>query len=94
MTRFRCLSVSFSDEPLPSSVRGALCIVRNNDRILLVSEIVTGKLSLPGGTIENNENPRLAAQRETWEEAGLVVNVGSELLRTRTAVFLRLRCRV
>lgn len=79
--------VSLSDEPLPSSVRGALCIVRNNDRILLVSEIVTGKLSLPGGTIDNNENPRHAAQRETWEEAGLVVNVGSELLRTRTAVF-------
>ncbi|MGF1747883.1 bifunctional NUDIX hydrolase/phosphatase PAP2 family protein [Vibrio cionasavignyae] len=76
-----------NDPPLAPTVRGALCLVRSDDRILLVDEIVTGKLSLPGGTIENNEDPRLAAQRETWEEAGLVVVVGRELGRTQRAVF-------
>ncbi|GMQ46630.1 bifunctional NUDIX hydrolase/phosphatase PAP2 family protein [Vibrio sp. 10N] len=73
--------------PLAPSIRGSLCIVRSKDRLLLVDEIITGKLSLPGGTIENNEDPRLTAQRETWEEAGLVVDVGRELGRTRQAIF-------
>lgn len=76
-----------NDPPLAPTIRGALCLVRADDRILLVDEIVTGKLSLPGGTIDNNEDPRLTAQRETWEEAGLVVVVGQELGRTKRAVF-------
>lgn len=74
-------------KPLDPSIRGSLCVVRSDNRILLVHEIITGKWSLPGGTIENNEDPRLTAQRETWEEAGLVVDVGQELGRTDKAVF-------
>lgn len=74
-------------KPLDPTIRGSLCVVRSDDRILLVHEIITGKWSLPGGTIENNEDPRLTAQRETWEEAGLVVDVGQELGRTGKAVF-------
>lgn len=80
-------SQQFDDRPLEPSIKGSLCLVRSDDRLLLVDEILTGKLSLPGGTIENNENPRLTAQRETWEEAGLVVNVGREVGRTEHAVF-------
>ncbi len=68
-------------------VKGALCIVRADDKLVLVHEILTNRISLPGGTIIKGESPRAAAQRETWEETGLVVTVGKELGRTETAVF-------
>ncbi|WP_321282744.1 bifunctional NUDIX hydrolase/phosphatase PAP2 family protein [uncultured Vibrio sp.] len=68
-------------------VKGALCIVRADDKLVLVHEILTNRISLPGGTIVPGESPKAAAQRETWEETGLVVTVGKELGRTETAVF-------
>ncbi|MBR9873499.1 MAG: NUDIX domain-containing protein [Vibrionaceae bacterium] len=76
------IAASFS-EP----VEGALCVVRADDKLVLVHEILTNRISLPGGTIIEGEPPRTAAQRETWEETGLVVTVGKELGRTETAVF-------
>lgn len=69
------------------SVKGALCVVRADDKLVLIHEILTNRISLPGGTIIEGEQPRAAAQRETWEETGLVVTVGKELGRTETAVF-------
>ncbi|CAE6899553.1 COG0494 NTP pyrophosphohydrolases including oxidative damage repair enzymes [Vibrio sp. B1FLJ16] len=66
---------------------GALCVVRADDKIVLVHEILTDKISLPGGSIGEGESPQAAAQRETWEETGLVVTVGKELGRMFKAVF-------
>ncbi|MBR9787132.1 MAG: NUDIX domain-containing protein [Vibrionaceae bacterium] len=74
-------------EPSSEPVKGALCVVRADDKLVLVHEILTNRISLPGGTIIEGEPPRTAAQRETWEETGLVVTVGKELGRTETAVF-------
>lgn len=68
-------------------VKGALCVVRADNKLVLIHEILTNRISLPGGTIIKGESPRAAAQRETWEETGLVVTVGKELGRTETAVF-------
>ncbi|MGR5322157.1 bifunctional NUDIX hydrolase/phosphatase PAP2 family protein [Vibrio sp. PID17_43] len=73
--------------PSSDSLKGALCIVRVDDKIVLVHEVLTDRISLPGGTIIEGESPQLAAQRETWEETGLVVTVGEELGRTDTAIF-------
>ncbi|MBO0180612.1 NUDIX hydrolase, partial [Vibrio parahaemolyticus] len=70
-----------------SEVKGTLCIVRADDKLVLVHEVLTDKISLPGGTIIDGESPQVAAQRETWEETGIVVTVGEELGRTDTAVF-------
>lgn len=81
------VSPTSAANPLPEDVKGALCIVRADDKLVLIHEILTNKISLPGGTVIEGESPKLAAQRETWEETGLVVTVGEELGRTDTAVF-------
>ncbi len=67
--------------------KGALCVIRANDKLVLVREVITKQLSLPGGTVMIGEDSRLAAQRETWEETGIVVSVGKELGHTDKAVF-------
>ncbi|MDW2127555.1 NUDIX hydrolase, partial [Vibrio sp. 2033] len=70
-----------------NGIKGALCIVRVDNKLLLVNEILTGQISLPGGTISAGEPPPEAAQREVWEETGLVVTVGEALGYSDTAVF-------
>ncbi len=77
------IAAAASSEP----VKGALCVVRADNKLVLIHEVLTNRISLPGGTIIKGESPRAAAQRETWEETGLVVTVGKELGRTETAVF-------
>ena len=72
---------AFANElKLPETVTGAVCIIRSGDKIVVTDELITGKFSLPGGGFKTGESPRAAAERETWEEAGLVVTAG-ELLR-------------
>jgi len=71
----------------PDNLKGALCLIKTDkNQIVLVREAITNKLSLPGGTIEKGEEPQLAAQRETWEETGLVVTVGKPLGYSNKAV--------
>ncbi len=65
---------------------GALCILRADNKIVLVNEIITKQLSIPGGTIKPGELPSVAAKRETWEETGIVVTIGRELGRTDKAI--------
>lgn len=70
-----------------SNLKGAVCVIRSDDKVVMVNEILTKKLSLPAGTILQGEDPALAAQRETWEETGLVVSIAGELGRTEEAIF-------
>ncbi|MEZ9019104.1 phosphatase PAP2 family protein [Vibrio lentus] len=77
---------AWTNNTLPDHIAGALCVVRADNQIVLVDELITGHLSLPGGTVVSGEPPAIAAQRETWEEAGLSVTVGDVLGYTDSAV--------
>lgn len=77
---------ALANNTLPDHIAGALCVVRADNQIVLVDELITGQLSLPGGTVVAGESPAIAAQRETWEEAGLSVTVGDVLGYTDSAV--------
>ncbi|MFV0576607.1 MAG: bifunctional NUDIX hydrolase/phosphatase PAP2 family protein [Vibrio sp.] len=73
-------------DELHPNVRGALCYIQADDQVVFIKEVITKRFSLPGGTIEKGEDPRLTAKRETWEETGIVVNVGDVLTKTDTAI--------
>lgn len=95
MVFFPLLSTLFSSfvsaesteaDKLDPSIKGSLCYIQANDQVVLVDELLTKRLSLPGGSIEVGESPQQAAKRETWEETGIIVTVLEELTRTETAV--------
>lgn len=73
-------------ETVSPHIKGALCYIKADDQVVFVDEVFTKKLSLPGGTIAVNEAPNKTAERETWEETGLVVTAKEVLTETETAV--------
>src|SRR6478672_8735027 len=57
---------------------GAGTVVVNNERVLLVRNrygVTSGRYLLPAGRVKPGEMPDRAAERETWEETGLRVQV-------------------
>jgi len=54
----------------------ALCFVEHEGSVLLIQKIKPdwqrGRLNLPGGSIEADETPEMAAARELYEEAGII----------------------
>ncbi len=76
-------------EPAKNSINSTLpikaadCLVVDKDKnILMIEEAISGKYAIPGGSIIGDETPEMAAKRETFEETGLVVNVGKQIART------------
>lgn len=57
------------------------CLIHSNEHVLLVRDLWSGKLSLPGGTHEQGETAEQTALREVAEETGLNVVIGPELRR-------------
>ncbi|MGF1685482.1 phosphatase PAP2 family protein [Photobacterium japonica] len=67
---------------------GAVCIIRHDNQIVMLSEVITKKLSLPGGYIDKPDTPKEAAAREALEESGIQVHVGDLLqYRGRAAIY-------
>ena len=85
---FTC-SLATETKPLPKANAG--CFVAR-DGTLLVIQQHTGLWGLPGGTAARGESAQCTAQRETWEETGLKVEVG-ELARVFDNGFHLFYCR-
>ncbi len=66
--------------------KGALCVIKADNQLVMIKEVLTGRLSLPGGLIHGEEDPARVAQRETWEETGLVVQAIEPILTTDSAI--------
>lgn len=67
---------------------GAVCVITHDDKMLFVSEIITGRFALPGGFIDEDETPQQAAEREVLEETGLRVRASSLLAHSgRAAIY-------
>jgi ADP-ribose pyrophosphatase YjhB (NUDIX family) len=49
-------------------------VFRDDGRVLLVQEASDGLWALPGGWADEQESPRLACEREVFEESGYLVN--------------------
>lgn len=61
---------------LPRKVVAAATLCRDDDgRVLVVHDLFKASWTLPGGIVDADEDPRGAAGRETWEEAGVQVRV-------------------
>jgi 8-oxo-dGTP pyrophosphatase MutT (NUDIX family) len=65
---------------LPYKVVAAGVLCRDDDgRLLVVHDSFKGHWTIPGGVVDADENPRDAAVREAWEEAGVRVSAGPVL---------------
>ncbi|WP_162046425.1 NUDIX hydrolase [Vibrio taketomensis] len=84
---FGFIALSVASSLAHANPKGAVCVIKADNQIVLVKEILTGKWSLPGGLIDGDEEPALTAQREAWEEAGLIVTAGKELYRNDKAIY-------
>ncbi|MEI8595294.1 bifunctional NUDIX hydrolase/phosphatase PAP2 family protein [Photobacterium sp. Hal280] len=83
----RIVSVEPHDEQ-PANLVGAACVIRHGKQMVMVSEIISQKLSIPGGYIDNLDTASEAARREALEETGLNVDVVRLLqYRGRAAIF-------
>ncbi|MEX2745609.1 NUDIX hydrolase [Rhizobium mongolense] len=75
-----------SEQKLPAGVgdieqAGAICIRRmrtSRPEVLLVSSRRNGRWGLPKGHIEPNENSKTTAEREAFEEAGVLGSADAE----------------
>lgn len=65
---------------LPRKVVAAGVVCREpGGRLLVVHDAFRGHWTIPGGVVDADEDPRTGAVRETWEEAGVRVEVGALL---------------
>ncbi|MFG1906794.1 NUDIX domain-containing protein [Kribbella sp. NPDC048928] len=65
---------------LPTKRIAADCLFTDQaDRLLVLEPPYKPTWDLPGGMVERDESPRLAAQREVREEIGLIVEPGNLL---------------
>lgn len=65
---------------LPRKVVAAAVVCRDDaGRLLVVHDTFQNHWTLPGGVVDAGEDPRAAAVREAWEEAGVVVEAGDVL---------------
>lgn len=67
------------------------CLIQEEDRLLVVRDRASHKLSFPAGYKEERESAEQTAERETLEEAGVSV-VAKDLLQVFDNQFALFRC--
>lgn len=61
----------------PRKIAAAATLCRDGDgRLLVVYDRYKRSWTIPGGVIDADEDPTVAAHRETWEEAGVKSEIG------------------
>lgn len=76
-----------------SQLKGnAGCLIKIQDKMLMVRDLKSQKLSPPGGKPETDQTAQCTAHHETWEETGLNVKVG-RLLANFNQHFLLFACK-
>ena len=68
----------FATLPYKVVAAGVLCR-DERDRLLVVHDSFKQHWTIPGGVVDADEDPRAAAEREAWEEAGVRVTAGEVL---------------
>lgn len=68
----------FATLPRKVVASGVLCR-EPGGKLLVVHDAFRGHWTIPGGVVDADEDPRTGAARETWEEAGVRVEVGALL---------------
>ena len=77
--------------PGDQNIKGVACFVSDDlGRVLITRDILTNKIAIPGGYIDEDD-PKEAAKRETFEETGMAVEVLGELERRGSAVVFACR---
>lgn len=69
------------------------CMVRFNNKLLVIRHATSGKLGYPAGFAQPGESAQCTAHRETWEETGIEVKVGNSVKRFNNG-FLLYRCKL
>lgn len=64
------------------------CLIVHDDKVLMAKHRKKDKWNLPGGTYEPGESAQCAAQRETWEEVGVKVEIGELVTRFKNGFYL------
>lgn len=73
-------------QPVDSHASAAVCLISANNKVLLIEHSWSDKLNLPGGEQNGDETLQCAAHRETWEQTGFNVEVGSLLGHTSSGM--------
>jgi 8-oxo-dGTP pyrophosphatase MutT (NUDIX family) len=84
---FSCSACSTADKDSVFFPDSAGCLIRNSDNQILLVKDTNGEWSFPGGSIDCFEDAEGAAERETYEEAGVTVTVGATACGDATNAF-------
>ncbi|WP_068332649.1 phosphatase PAP2 family protein [Photobacterium jeanii] len=67
---------------------GAVCVIRADNKMVMLSEMITRKMALPGGYIDGKDSPEQSAIREALEETGIDVEIDHLIqYRGRAAIY-------
>lgn len=73
------LIILFVAQVKGQEVKGVACIIFADNNVVLIRDLLSNRLSFPGGYVDRGETAEQAAQRETYEETGLRVTVGPQI---------------